>query len=285
MRRVLFAMLLGALSLGAALAQQATISASVYQTTNLRSGPGTQYEIVGQLDADERVAVLGRSEDGRWLRVETGSGTAGWLPTFALVVEGDITTLPILGADNRPLDARPTVVPGRVVVTATGRVNVRQLPAIASDVIAQLRMEERAVAIARSSEQSDWLLIQLEENEGWVAYFTVRVEGDVSTLPVLVPGGADTLVSPSTRLQTLFNARLRSQPSLAAPEITVVPFAREVTALARTEDGAWLLVRYNEVTGWGAADLFEITDEALEQIPLFAEVTPEVRATATPRPS
>jgi uncharacterized protein YgiM (DUF1202 family) len=282
MRGVLFALLLSILGMGAA-AAQGEISATVYQTTNLRGGPGTQYEIVGQLDADERVIVVGRSEDGRWLRAETSSGVGGWLPTFALVVEGDVTTLPILGADNRPLGSRPTAVPGRVIVIATGRVNVREQPVIASNVIAQLRMEEQAVAIARSSENNDWLLIQIEEGEGWVAYFTVRVEGDASTLPVLVPGGADTLVSPTTRLQTLFNARLRTEPSLGAPEITVVPFAQEVTALARTADGTWLLVRYNEQTGWGAADLFEIPDETLQQIPLFAEATPEVTPMVTPR--
>jgi uncharacterized protein YraI len=282
MRQVLFALLIGALSLGAALAQ-GEISATVYQTANLRGGPGTQYEIVGQLEADQLVTVIGRSEDGRWLRAETGRGAVGWLPTFALVVEGDVTTLPILGADNRPLGARPTAVPGRVTVTASGRVNVRQQPAIASDVIAQLRMGEEAVAIARSSEDSDWLLIQIDEGEGWVAYFTVRVDGDASSLPVLVPGGADTLVSPSARLQTLFNVRLRTEPSLVAAEITVIPFAQEVTALARTEDGDWLRVRYNEQTGWGAAELFEITDETLEQIPLFAESTPEVTPTVTPR--
>ena len=278
----MFALLLGALGIGAVLAQ-GEISATVYQTTNLRGGPGTQYEITAQVDAGERVIVIGRSEDGRWLRVETSSREAGWLPTFGLVVEEDITTLPILGADNLPLGVRPTAVPGRVIVTATGRVNVRAQPAIASDVVAQLRMEEEAVAIARNNEDNDWLLIQLDDSEGWVAYFTVRVDGDASTLPVLVPGGADTLVSPSTRLQTLFNARLRSDPSLTAPEIMVVPFAQEVTALARTADGAWLLVRYNDSTGWGAAELFALTDETLEQIPLFAEATPEATPMVTPR--
>ncbi len=62
-----------------------SISATAYGTINVRSGPGAQYEIVGQLAAGEQISVDGReSDNGSWLRVMLENGIVGWVASFAV---------------------------------------------------------------------------------------------------------------------------------------------------------------------------------------------------------
>lgn len=45
--------------------------------TNLRKGPGSSYDRVGQADADSQVELLARHKD--WVKVATGDGTKAWV--------------------------------------------------------------------------------------------------------------------------------------------------------------------------------------------------------------
>ncbi len=48
---------------------------------NVRSGPGTLYDLVGRLVAGQEAAVLGRSEQGEWLLIQYYGGpeNQGWI--------------------------------------------------------------------------------------------------------------------------------------------------------------------------------------------------------------
>lgn len=266
------------------------IYATVYQTTNLRAGADTRFEIVGQFSRNDRVQVIGREGDtARWFYVadaEDPTFASGWITSFSVVLEGGLTPLDV------PLYVDPDEAPAEgedVIVVAYGRVNVRSGPAITFDIVGQLDIDEEARATARNNSANDWLYIVHEDGvEGWVAYFTVRVSGNTTALPVLVPDSAgEALVSPSFILRSRFNVRLHTQPLLESPDVVVVPFNNRVTLLARNEDASWLYVNYNGSTGWGAAELFSALP-AVESIPIFtpntvAESTQEVSAgTLTP---
>ncbi|MBE2268410.1 MAG: SH3 domain-containing protein [Anaerolinea sp.] len=267
--RLTVILLVALLAAGAVTAQETvSILGTIYGTTNVRSGPDPRFEIVGQLDADDLVIIDGReSAATRWLHITFEDNLNGWIPSFMVVGIGDVSTLPIL----------QTVYEGgaEVTVSAYGRVNVRTAPGIDSEVVGQLDVGDEAQAVARSNAQSDWLLIQLAvEEEGWVAYFTVTVTGDPSTLPILVPDSSGAgLIPPSALIYTLFNARLHTEPNLTSPLVAIVPFSSEVTPIARTERGDWLYVGYQGMEGWGAARLFEIDAEAVTALPV--SIAPE----------
>lgn len=61
---------------------------------NVRSGPGTGFDVVTTAAPGSEVEVSGRNEDASWLKI-TVDGTEGWLASFLLSVEGDPTGLPI----------------------------------------------------------------------------------------------------------------------------------------------------------------------------------------------
>lgn len=86
---------------------------------NLRSGPGLDFDIVGELTAGNTVPIIGRSVQYPWLQVswaEAPSGTA-WVYEQLVRVIGDITTIPIVDAPELP-----TIDPTQAVIQATATV-------------------------------------------------------------------------------------------------------------------------------------------------------------------
>jgi uncharacterized protein YraI len=273
------------LMVGAAAAQDDDVTATAYQTVNVRSGPDTRFEIVGQLQQGDTVLVTGRdSETSRWLEILLEDDQAGWVASFTVIVDGSLAALPVVEATS----ANNTSEDG-VTIVAYGRVNVRGGPSMAYDIVGQLEVEDEARATARSNDDNDWLLIENEDIEGWVAYFTVSVRGNPDTLPILLlSGNGEDFLPPSMVTVTRFNVRLRADPERSSPTVTLVPFNSNVTLLARSQDSAWLYVLYGETPGWGATRLFDISDEQLETVPLYSpgiavttEATPEVSAEST----
>jgi len=83
-----------------------TITRSVQ---NVRTGPSTQYDVLGQLRQGETAQVIGASVDLSWV-VISFRGQNGWLSRDILNLTGDTRTLPVVAAPPTPtpLPATPT---------------------------------------------------------------------------------------------------------------------------------------------------------------------------------
>lgn len=264
MKRIWMSLFAGVLLLaGSAAAQDDdTLTAMAYGTVNVRSGPGATYEIVGQLAAGDRVPVDGRDTDGDWLRVVLTFGQSGWVASFAVVVTGDIPELPVVEADDGDGES--------VAVRVYGTVNIRSGPGMNFPITGQLDAGDTLPVLGRSSDRNDWLYVQQDDIEGWVAYFTVTVVGDAKTLPVFTVDGSGQMIVPQNNvIRTRYNVRLRDAAAVSAGVLEVVPFNSIVTPLARTDDGEWLYVMYRNTSGWGLAGLFDISDNQLEALPVY----------------
>ncbi len=78
---------------------------------NVRSGPDTDYPIVGLLVAGQRVPALGRSVGGNWVQVAYPGvpGGVAWVYSFLVSVKGD---LPIVAPPPTPTPlVTPTINP------------------------------------------------------------------------------------------------------------------------------------------------------------------------------
>ena len=78
----------------------------VVEGANVRSGPGTDFPIVGGLYQNEKAALLGRNQTGDWLQIQLPETTA-WI--FAPLVQ---TTVPI--ADLPLIDPPPAPEPSPI---------------------------------------------------------------------------------------------------------------------------------------------------------------------------
>ncbi|MEA3337050.1 MAG: SH3 domain-containing protein [Chloroflexota bacterium] len=62
---------------------------------NVRLGPGTDFPVLGQVRAGERMALVGRNESGDWVVVCCVNGQPGWLAALLVTTNADIDSLPV----------------------------------------------------------------------------------------------------------------------------------------------------------------------------------------------
>jgi uncharacterized protein YgiM (DUF1202 family) len=84
-----------------------TIARSVQ---NVRSGPGTNYDVIGQLRQNDTARVVGANVDFSWLVIDL-RGTQGWLSRDILEVSGDLNQLPLIPAPPTPTPPPATATP------------------------------------------------------------------------------------------------------------------------------------------------------------------------------
>jgi len=65
---------------------------------NLRAGPSTNAEILGKLERDDQITLLGRSVDGKWYQANiTAQNEKGWVFAETLeIVSGNSQGLPVI---------------------------------------------------------------------------------------------------------------------------------------------------------------------------------------------
>ncbi len=81
------------------------LSAQTTQQVNVRSGPGTVYDTLGQIASGQTVAITGRNETSTWLQIayaESPDGR-GWVAALYLRLGDDLADLPFLDQNGNPL--------------------------------------------------------------------------------------------------------------------------------------------------------------------------------------
>lgn len=170
------------------------------EAVNVRSGPGLQYSIRGELNTGEALTVTGRNNgdlnavcrsnlDLRvWLRVEY-AGLEGWVARCAVIVEGDLAGLPVVNPtapiltqdlyteealSTLVLDfgAEPTIA--HVIGITRSRVNFRETPSISATIKETLAAEQPVYVIGRTADNR-WLQVQFRGETGWVAGYLLHL--------------------------------------------------------------------------------------------------------------
>jgi uncharacterized protein YraI len=213
------------------------VIAQAFRTINVRSGPGTNFDVVAQLNTGDSVPVIGRSDDGNnWLLIQVGD-QPGWVAFFTVTVIGDPNQLSIIEAASADLPSvTVTAEQNRFAesdyfVSTYRRVNVRSGPGTGFDVIGVLVPGDTA-DILGSTENDEWLQINLDGEEGWVAYFVVNIVGQ----PLDVAVTADSL----TELAELYPIEVT--PSLTPESAPELSEPVDVTALLADAVGAGVVM-------------------------------------------
>lgn len=101
---------------------------------NVRGGPGTNYDIIGQLQNGEQYRVIGANADFSWAVIDY-RGVLGWLSTDIAEVVGNRNTVPIVAAPPTPTPGAtstpaPIPFPDAVIVSASPNVITWGTPTI-----------------------------------------------------------------------------------------------------------------------------------------------------------
>ena len=157
---------------------QVSREAVAQKAVNLRSGPGTSFELVGSAAPGARLPVLETS--GQWVKVRLADGKSGWVAGWLVEVR-QVTQ----AAQPAPQQALPIPVTqvSREVMVKTGGVNIRSGPGTSHALAATLPQGTRLPLLEVSGY---WLKVSLPANKtGWVAAWLVDVK-QVATAPVPV---------------------------------------------------------------------------------------------------
>jgi uncharacterized protein YraI len=275
--------------------------------TNVRSGPSTEVEIVGRLQAGTRVPVAGRLESSEWWFIDNEDLT-GWVAAEVVEFVGDATTLPILEPQLPELpatvepdttdDVETDVTPasGPSVSVPAGGVNVRSGPGLDFELIGRLE-EETSYRVLGVDETGRWWLIEYDgvnEGQAWVADAVVQFEGSVTDLPVVLPAvpGATPTNTPTPTptepivagsVEGLDAINVRDAPFLEGNVIGGFYLGDTADVLAISEDGLWWQIDFSEAPdqpAWVSAEFVRFTGDK-NLVPIFGLGTP----TPTPGPT
>lgn len=81
---------------------------SLASGTNVRSGPGTDYEAIGQLLYLEVRPIIGRAEFTQWWQIVLSDGEPGWVADEVVAVSGYIDDVPLVAPPALASGATPT---------------------------------------------------------------------------------------------------------------------------------------------------------------------------------
>lgn len=174
---------------------QSSLYVTAYRRVNIRSGPGTEFSIIGVLVPGETADIIGSSgERAEWLQIDF-NGSPGWVAFFVVNVSGDLTALAPQNDVARTLslpaaflaEQTSSIARNQVVVITRFNTNLREEPRFGSSVVAVIPYETTLEVDARTP-NSDWLRVSYEGTEGWLITSLVnRGVSDVTSLPVVDP--------------------------------------------------------------------------------------------------
>ncbi|MEM9954046.1 MAG: SH3 domain-containing protein [Chloroflexota bacterium] len=132
-------------------------------TLNVRSEPRIANNVITRLTRGQQFSQVAISDDGRWVQLDLGNGTQGWVSaSFVSADTAEITTEGLTGQTLRSI----------------ARLLIRTAPSLEADAIGLLLRGEDASIIGRSSDGNWW---QINDNGriGWVNATFVVLSPDV----------------------------------------------------------------------------------------------------------
>ena len=149
--------------------------------TKVYAGPEFSYAITDIRMPQEKLQVLGRSADSRWLAVALEHGQ-GWVSAGELELRGDIAGLPVIATQAQ---LEPAGSPQAMTAVLT---KVYTGPGFSYAITDILMAQENLQVLGRSAD-SRWLAVRRPGDEaaatGWIPAGEARLNISLASLPVI----------------------------------------------------------------------------------------------------
>jgi uncharacterized protein YgiM (DUF1202 family) len=259
-----------------------TQTVTVASIGNVRAGPGTDFDIVGTVDANASVQVVGQDDSGEWFLLDDGT----WIFGGLLVEQPDLSAVEASPEDEATPDADAPPAPpvADTPVTATTTVNaasnLRAGPGTTFEIVAGLAPGDSVTLVGRY-DQDNWYLL---DNGNWI--FGTLLVDPPQNLPVVNaqgtiisgPGSGEAAVptddtpdavedtdaledteappvtAPTDRPTVNTTANLRSGPGTNFTVVGSVTVGTRVAIVGRNQAGNWFRLIGGE---WISASLID----------------------------
>lgn len=170
-----------------------TLYATADFRSNVRSGPGRQYTVLGQVRQNDALDVTGQLADGTWLRINY-NGQEGWILASLFEVTGDLTTVPEAEAGasavlRQTASQSNAVQLGTVVVRTNGNVNLRTAPSTDADVVVIIPFETTLTVLGKTA-NNNWVRVSFNDQTGWLSSGVLFfAQGNIANVAVVDDAG------------------------------------------------------------------------------------------------
>lgn len=202
---------------------------------NIRSGPGTNYNNIGQLSRGSEISIV--KLENNWIQIRLPQGL-GWVSSEYVTISAN----PSVDTPKVPVIQGAEILTGKSGVINSTVVNIRKEPGTESQTLGQL---SRGELVQLLQKKDDWYFVKSGKLEGWVAGFLITVQGaTVDTRTYYIN-------------QNVVN--MRSEPNLNAS--VLAQLNRNTPVTVKNQRGDWYqVVTKDQKEGWVAGWLLSQAD-------------------------
>jgi uncharacterized protein YgiM (DUF1202 family) len=206
--------------------------------TNVRRGPGLNFDTLGRLEQGQTAPVLGKNESSDWWQIEYPAGDNGlaWVAAAVVDFSGDSAAVPVVKT-AAPAASQPaptgTPVPTPTPAPITGQIevkdpiNVRSEPSLEGVIVGGLYPGDTTTVLSISPDGQWWQVEFADGPDGtaWVAVEFVTFAGDPQAMPIFGLGTPTPTPGPTN---TPTATRPRATPTPLELPPTYAPTATSV---------------------------------------------------------
>lgn len=170
--------------------------------------------------------------------------------------------------------ALPAIPPGALTATVirAGTLNTRDAPSLGGNVVGRIIRGE-TYAVTGRNQDATWFVLQLNGFEAWVYGYYLFINGNEFNPPIRsatsiygIPAGFN---DTGVLIQTNATMRLRSTPSIFAPQTGRITWGAIIPVSGRTPAGDWYQVLWKGTIGWVFTGFLDITQGDLANVPII----------------
>lgn len=170
---------------------------------NVRSGPGTTYDVLGQVAPENSYQAIKKDESGQWWEIEIGGNQTGWIANeYVVQPEGEVQvasaeresvarsatatteTASVEAATAKAAPVEVAAAPEFASVSAAQIANLRGGPGTSYPVLGQINPGVFHKILGKN-EQGDWWQIEMADGKpAWVINQLVTTVGDTGVIAV-----------------------------------------------------------------------------------------------------
>lgn len=226
------------------------VPATVTTNANVRSGPGTEFPIIGGTITGQTINIIGRNADATWFLLDFG-GATGWVSAELVANAPAADTVPVFNADGTP--AAPATAPLLGLPTPTPIAPAAGNAATAATAATTVAAADTATTVYLASVAE---LIN-DYDAALVSLDTLIAEARANNSRLTDAAWITRLNSAVTQLRQT-NAtvgELQPPAALAAVQTNLIDAARQYNLAANA---------LQEASSTGAAPLIDTADEAIQ---------------------
>ena len=260
---------------------------------NVRSGPGTEYDIVTTVAQGTQAEIIGIGPQDEWFLVELdGLDEPAWIYQELTTVVGSLAGVRRVASWQVGQPSSDTEVERPIAVTYPSLVNVREGPGESYNVLKAVGQGTRARIMGIGPDEN-WYLVDIDglDQLGWIREHLTVLVGSLDNVKRIT---AEEIAMLPVAIANTALLNVRSGPDTSYGLVTTVSVGTWVEVIGVNAQSDWFKVKYDDVGGQGwiyreltylTGPLSSVTQSASAGIPTSTQPASTQPAAPIPQPA